>query len=391
MALRLAVISHSAILEVNRALYAALAAAHPELELLLIVPESWPTSLAAGSPHTAVNQGHVHALPVHLPGRPHLHWYGPALAQTLREFRPNVLLVHEEYYSLAAAQAARLARRLGARLLLYTNQNLLRAYPPPFSWIRSHVLRQAHCMFALTEQCADVLRAAGYRGPIDLLPYPFALPDCSPPHPDLVGRLGLRSPVVGYIGRLEPQKGLLDLLEAAAILRSRGQSFSLLFVGEGSLRPAIEAFARERLAPGQALLTGYVPHDRVAPYFQALDVFVLPSRSTPTWTEQFGRVLLESWGYGVPVVGSDSGHIPQLLRETGGGLVFREGDAADLADKLGQLLDDLAQARELGARAREIVKRQYSLERVAEKLWEAIAETLGDAENCGDCGTANGD
>jgi glycosyltransferase involved in cell wall biosynthesis len=379
-ALRLAAISHSAVLEVNQALYAALAAAHPELELLLIVPERWPTALTGGKAYQAARtQPFVRPLPVHWPGKLHQHWYGPELGRALREFRPEVLLLHEEYYSLAAAQAAHLARRLGARLLPYTNQSLHRSYPPPFSWIRNSVLRQATRMLVLSEACAEALRASGYRGPVDLLPYPFALPDDPPPDPDLRERLGLTSPVIGFVGRLEPQKGLMDLLEAAALLRAAGQDFSLLFAGEGRLRPEMEAFAAERLAPGQAVFAGYVPHERMGAYFQAMDVFVLASRTTPSWTEQFGRVLLEAWGYGVPVAGSDSGHIPQLIRETGGGLIFHEGDPADLAARLTELLAAPERARERGRAAREIVKREYSLERVAEKLWDSVAAAARQA------------
>jgi glycosyltransferase involved in cell wall biosynthesis len=361
------------VLEVNQALYATLARAHPEVELRLIVPERWHTSLAGDQWFTAARPApYVRPLPVRLPGHLHLHWYGPGLARALREFRPEVLLVHEEPYALVAAHAARLARRLGARLLLYTNQNLLRRYPPPFSWIRASVLRQADRMLVLSDACTEVLRGAGYQGPADYFPYPFAVPEApAGTAPDL----GLEPPTVGYVGRLEPQKGLLDLLEAARLLRERGQRLSLLFVGEGPLRAELESFAARHLAPGQIRLTGYVPHHQVGAYFSALDLFVLPSRTTPTWKEQFGRVLLEAWGYGVPVVGSDSGHIPVLIRETGGGLVFHEGDPEDLAAKLGELLAAPERAWRMGAAAREVVKREYSLEAVAERLYESVRQT----------------
>jgi glycosyltransferase involved in cell wall biosynthesis len=373
--LRLAVISHSGVLEVNQALYAALAAAHPEVELRLIVPSRWYTSLAGGRWFTAEHPApFVRPLPVRLPGRLQLHWYGPGLARELAAFRPDVLLAHEEPYTLVAGQAARLAHALGARLLLYTNQNLLRAYPPPFSAIRARVLRQAARMLVLSEACAEVLRGAGYHGPVDFLPYPFALPEPPAGAPDLAAQLGLARPLVGYVGRLEPQKGLLDLLQAAAILHGRGLTPGLLFVGDGPQRGELEAFAAEHLAPGQLKLTGYIPHDQVGPYFSGLDVFVLASRTTPTWKEQFGRVLLEAWGYGVPVVGSDSGHIPVLIQETGGGLIFREGNAEELAEKLGALLAHPELARELGTAAREVVRREYSLEAVAEKLYDSVRQ-----------------
>lgn len=364
---RLAVISHSAVLEINQAVYRVLAAAHPELELRLIVPQRWRNSLTRGKWLQAAGREGVRPLPVRLAGQINLHWYGPGLERALRAFRPEVLLVIEEPYSLAAGQATRLARKLGTRLAVYTNQNLLRRYPPPFAGLRARVLGQAERMLVPTEACAEVLRELGYQRPIHHFPYPFALPEAAEPNPYLSERLGLQPPVVGYVGRLEPEKGLLDLLAAAQLLRERGRSIHLLLVGEGPQRAELERRAAADL-PGQVHFTGYVPHDQVAPYFLALDVLALPSRTTPAWKEQFGRVLLEAWGYGVPVVGSDSGHIPLLIRETGGGLVFREGDSEDLAERLEILLRDPERSRAMAQTAREVVRREYSLERVAERL-----------------------
>ncbi len=78
-------------------------------------------------------------------------------------------------------------------------------------------------------------------------------------------------------------------------------------------------------------------HDQMAAGYAQLDVLVLPSRTTPTWKEQFGRVIVEALWCGVPVVGSDSGEIPWLIGLTGGGLVFPEGDSEALAGRLSEL------------------------------------------------------
>ena len=69
----------------------------------------------------------------------------------------------------------------------------------------------------------------------------------------------------------------------------------------------------------------------MAAAYARFDVLVLPSRTTPTWKEQFGRVIIEALWCGVPVIGSDSGEIPWLIELTGGGLVFPEGDSDALA------------------------------------------------------------
>ena len=74
-------------------------------------------------------------------------------------------------------------------------------------------------------------------------------------------------------------------------------------------------------------------------WYAEMDVLVLPSRTTPTWAEQFGRVLTEALSCGTCVVGSDSGEIPWVIGTTGGGMVFPEDDVAALAETLTLLRD----------------------------------------------------
>src|SRR5260221_14335510 len=78
-----------------------------------------------------------------------------------------------------------------------------------------------------------------------------------------------------------------------------------------------------------------MPPARLAAQFCQIDALVLRSLTTPVWKEQFGRVLTEAMACGVPVVGSSSGAIPEVIGEAG--LIFPEGDAAALAGCLAKL------------------------------------------------------
>ncbi len=377
--LRVAVISHSCVVDVNQRLYADLAQSHPEVELLLIAPDFWWNRLSGGRVFSVLPEAaeFAQALPVRLSGQMHLHWYPRRrLEPLLAAFAPQVVLLDEEPYSLAAFQGARLGRSVGARVLLYTKQNLYRAYPPPFAWLQRWVLRHAAGMLAVSPECEQVLRRRGYRGPIRLLPHGVDTTAFAPGSAEQVRRqLDLPELVIGYAGRLEERKGVRDLLEAARLLRqTRGDSFGLLIVGDGPLRAEAEAFTATHLGPGQARHLGFVSHQDMPQYIRAMDILALPSRTTAHWKEQFGRVLLEALACEVPVVGSDSGYIPDLIRETGGGLVFPEGEAEALAARLTELLDNPERRQALGRRGREVVEREYSTERVAERLYEALLE-----------------
>jgi len=309
----------------------------------------------------------------------HLYWYASRrLGELLGEFRPQVVLLDEEPYSVAAYQGARLVQRLGARLLLYTKQNIYRSYPPPICWTQGWVLRHLDRALVVSPESERVLRRRGYSGPLTVLPHGVDTQAFSPGSGrELREQLGLRGPVIGFAGRLEERKGILDLLEAARLLRRRrGDDFHLLLVGSGPLREPAARFAAEHLAPGQALQLGYIAHHDMPAYMRAMDVLALPSRTTRNWKEQFGRVLLEALACGVPVVGSDSGYIPDLIRHTQGGLVFPEGEAEQLAGRLGWLLDHPEEAREMGRRGREAVVREFSSLRVAQRLYEALKATV---------------
>jgi glycosyltransferase involved in cell wall biosynthesis len=111
---------------------------------------------------------------------------------------------------------------------------------------------------------------------------------------------------------------------------------------------------------------GGVAHEQVPEVLGEFDVLVLPSRSTPGWKEQFGHVLIEAMAMGIPVVGSDSGEIPNVIgRED---LVFAEGDAIGLARILRRLMADERWRAEVRQYGLERVAQHYTHDRIAERL-----------------------
>jgi glycosyltransferase involved in cell wall biosynthesis len=157
--------------------------------------------------------------------------------------------------------------------------------------------------------------------------------------------------VVGYLGRFAPQKGLADLCDA--LERVRGNWFAL-FVGGGELQPKLERFGRKH--PGRVHIANGVPHGDVPRWLNAMTLLSAPSRTTPAWREQFGRMLIEAMSCGVPVVATRSGEMPYVIGDAG--RIVPERDPAQLADALDGLLDDAAARRALAeagvARARAV-------------------------------------
>jgi glycosyltransferase involved in cell wall biosynthesis len=169
-------------------------------------------------------------------------------------------------------------------------------------------------------------------------------------------RLGLCSePVVGQLGALDPNKGTCDLVRAVDRLnRARQMPISLLLAG--SATPEFESFLDEgwREKAWLRLLGPIAPGD-VPDFYDALDVFAMPSR-----TDSFGIVYLEAWANGKPVVAASAGGVPEVVTDGETGLLVSFGDVPALADSLSRLIDDAGYARQLGEAGRALVRSGYT-------------------------------
>ena len=252
-----------------------------------------------------------------------------------------------------------------------TEQNISKRLPFPFERFRRYTLRHADFAVARSDGALAVLRETGYQGPASVVSNGVDAEWFKPLDRERCRReLDVAGFVVGYVGRLVEEKGLSDLVEAVARCPV---SANVLFVGDGPMsgRLLLQAKAlglaeRIRILPAR-------PLQELPAVMNAMDVLVLPSRTTARWKEQFGRVLIEANACETPVIGSDSGAIADVVGE--GGLIFRERDAASLAATIRRLLDDPALARTLGMQGRRQVLAKYTWQRVAEQM-HAIYQTV---------------
>ena len=225
---------------------------------------------------------------------------------------------------------------------------------------------------------SSVLRGKGYTGEIAVIPQfgvdPAAFsPELQHSGPsDPVSRYPAskrqttdRPFVIGYAGGLLPEKGVDLLLRACARL---DMDWRLLLAGEGNEQPVLKQLAGELGIASQVSFVGRVSGHDMVDFYRQLDAFVLPSRSMPNWQEQFGRVLIEAMACAVPVVGSDSGEIPNVVGDAG--LVFPEDDVKSLAWQLQRLSDEPALREKLARSGRERVLTHYTMRNVAERTVE---------------------
>lgn len=370
--MRILVVSHSAIVPANQKVFANLEAR--QHGVCLVRPRNWPLDVTSHVPDESVDLLPTTALRVLGAGSIPLHVYDPRrVHQVLQAQRPDVLFVEEEPYSLACFQWAVSARLLKIPYVVYSLQNILKRYPLLFRQTEGFVARHAATVVALTEDVAQVLVQRGHAQPRHIIPLAVDT-DAFVPRREMAPRppeLGASSdaPVVMYAGRLVDSKGISDLLAAYTKIRQELPSARLVCLGSGPWG------SRAASIPGVTVLQN-LGHAKIPDYLKFADLLVLPSRTTPAWKEQLGRAALEAMACEVPVVGSDSGAIPEVIRRTGGGLLFPEGDSAVLADTCLRLLNDRPARLQVGSAGRRGVIRNYSISTVSTALEACMHEAL---------------
>lgn len=357
---RLLVVSHPAVLKVNQAQYAAM----QELgwELTLVVPAKWKHEYRSDrfSPATLPSlAGAVQPHRVVMAGLAQRHFYLARPSTIIQRAKPDVVFLEQEPFSICAAQWGRAAARLGIPFGVQADENLDRPMPLLARLIRSRVLSAASFVVARSPAAADLVRRWGFTGRVDVIPHPVPAWPLEPEHGPQKDTF-----VIGFAGRLVPEKGVADLLEAFTKMR---QPARLLLVGNGPLLKTVVG------QPGVEVWSN-CPHERMAEAYQRMDVLVLPSRRTPEWEEQFGRVLVEALHCAVPVIGSATGEIPWVVESTGGGWLFPEGDVDCLAALLDRLVSDPVDLIERARQGQRVVSERFSEQAVASRMSEVITD-----------------
>ena len=306
--------------------------------------------------------------------RIHFFYYSTPLKSILQS---GFDLVHawEEPYVTVGMQIAFFTPR-GTPLVFRTAQSLSKSYPLPFRWIERYcVRRMAGWIFSggLVEE--NLLKRPGYaERPRLQAPLGF---DTGAMFVDRsAGEAVLRKlgwddsiPIIGYLGRFVTDKGLRVLMQALDGIR---EPWRALLVGNGPMLAELQGWANQH--PGQVALCTDVRHENVAPYINAMDMMVAPSLTCPHWREQFGRMLVEAFACGVPVIGSDSGEIPFVIRDSG--VVVPENDSIALGQAILNLMGDPSIRKEFSDRGLERAHSEYTWAKIATKTLGFFEEIL---------------
>ena len=228
------------------------------------------------------------------------------------------------------------------------------------SWLWLRLLTGADRLVAINDAIAEEARAAGVAPErIVRITNGIEFPSMETSTCDARRVLGMDASFIAlFVGRLVLQKQLNVLLDAWAAVAEAAPDACLILVGDGGLRPHLEAQQRSLGLEGRVVLTGAVTDP--TPYYRSADVFVHPSMD-----EGFPLSLLEAMAHGVTSVASRIPGHDEMIEDGVNGLLFDVGDARALTDCLLRLQHDPGLRRRFGDAARETVARHYTIDAVA--------------------------
>ncbi len=174
--------------------------------------------------------------------------------------------------------------------------------------------------------------------------------------------LGLEegSKVVGFIGRLGPEKGIPYLLEAADTICRSTKDIYFVLIGEGVLKEETEAFIASNKLQGRIIMLGW--RKDAVELMPDMDILLLPSL-----TEGTPMVILESMAMGVPVIASDVGGIGEVIEDSKTGLLIKPRDSGAIVESVKALMDDTGLAERISRNAASEVESRFSARRMSEK------------------------
>jgi glycosyltransferase involved in cell wall biosynthesis len=249
----------------------------------------------------------------------------------------------------------------GAKVMFYSAQNINKKYPFPFNLIERFTFNNADYAYPCSKGAEEVLRAKGYKGQIKVVPLGLDEAETASNESEVF--------TIGFVGRLVEEKGILDLINA---LNQINRDYKLLIIGDGPLRQRIKRVIKFRSMEKKVELVGAVAREEMPSLYARMDILVAPSKTTARWKEQFGRMLTEAMMYGVAVIGSDSGSIPEVM--AGCGVVFREGNVSKLKEAIFNLMNDEKARNEIIKRGREYALKHYTWDKTTDIIKDIYYE-----------------
>ena len=369
---RVLIISHALVVPENQLRWQMLAM-DKDYDVHILIPQYWEQNwfgekITYRNNNKTINNLNVHCLPTtstHKWGK----YFFKSIDCKFRTIRPDLIyIIHEESVwvhhqvyickKLFVPRANVIFFSMNARGVPYQIcSNPFKKIILKLLWY--NIIKNTDAALVHYPGCVVSLRKGGYMKPIFIQTQVGVNEDifkpCDSSRLNMRKKLGFDNKcVIGFCGRLVPEKGVDDLLYVFIKLAQKYEDIALLLVGNGDLKHSIEEDLKKHHIQNTVHITGFVYQAEVPNYMNAMDVLVLGSKTMPHWIDTFPLVTVQAQATKVPVIASDSASIPWQLADSA--KIFKEGDKEELSDALDLFIND----RELrGEYARKGQKRSH--------------------------------
>jgi glycosyltransferase involved in cell wall biosynthesis len=294
------------------------------------------------------------------------------LKSKVDEIRPDFIWVHEEPSDFFVNQMLQwFHKRRIPRIVVYLAENIWPiAGGNRERWAkfrRRRLWRRYDGVLACATKSAEAIRAYGMP---ETVPISIAwTPNLPPPAPgqraddSFLPSKQSAEFFIGFAGRITAAKGWRVLLAA---LTQLPEHCKCLIAGDGDEEAELRLWCQMPALRERVYYFGALEKAKLWDFYRALDVFVLPSLTTPRWAEQFGFVLAEAMACGVPVIGSDSGAIPEVIGDSG--IIVEENNSTALAAAIRSIENDPHRRARYIHCGQERFEQEFSIAAYARKL-----------------------
>lgn len=363
--LKLLTIGHSYVVSLNRSLMRELHR-RGAVDVTVVTPRFFSGDLRPlqMEEEPAESSLRVIGVDAYVTSKIHLFFYNWLQLKKIFQENWDYAYLWEEPYIVSGFQMGKILNSQKIKYSLFTNQNIFKNYPWPFSSFERWTLNHCDSLWGCGPQVLETFRQKKYQGDAQIVPY-FVNTDRFKPQP----WSDKKELTVGFMGRLTPEKGVWTFLNALKSVEGQ-KNWKGLILGDGPLREEIKKWLSIHRLEGRVEMR-LVPHEQVPQILSGLDLLLCPSQTTSFWREQFGRMLIEAMASGVPVMASHSGEIPFVVGDAG--WILPEKDQSAWNGMLQSLLMDSQKRflmREKGLQRGQI----FSIQNVAQQMESLLLE-----------------
>jgi glycosyltransferase involved in cell wall biosynthesis len=181
--------------------------------------------------------------------------------------------------------------------------------------------------------------------------------------------LASRENIIGYLGRLSEEKGVLNLIEAMKLVRSRGIDARLLVIGDGPLEQVLKNYIHDASLEEDVEMLGWLPHDDLPPLLNRMRLLVMPS-----YTEGLPNAILEAMACGTPVLATPVGGVPDVIRDSVTGFIMEDPSPECIANNIQRALA-YPNLQNVTERANALVANEYNFQKKVED-WSVVIDAI---------------